>query len=109
VYVDEAGGIKRLMNNTKLYIKLLTKFRNENNLDDLNNCLAANDLEKARAAAHAIKGVAANLSLEALYHQSLELETQIKNNAVEEETLDSLNGIFALTLAEIDKVVARYV
>jgi HPt (histidine-containing phosphotransfer) domain-containing protein len=109
VYVDEAGGIKRLMNNTELYAKLLAKFKNENNLDDLNNCLAAGDLEKARVAAHTIKGTTGNLSLTALYQQSLELETQIKNKSVNQEAADSFNRIFALTMAEIDKVLAKYV
>jgi HPt (histidine-containing phosphotransfer) domain-containing protein len=108
VYVDEADGIKRVMNNTKLYVKLLTKFRNENNLADLNGFLGANDLEKAQAAAHTIKGLAANLSFTALFLQSLEVETQIKNNAVDQGAVDTLNAIFTETLAEIDKVLAKY-
>ncbi|MDR2786385.1 MAG: Hpt domain-containing protein [Treponema sp.] len=108
VYVDEADGIKRVMNNTKLYVRLLTKFKNENNLNDLNSFLGAGDLEKAQAAAHTIKGIAANLSLTALFQQSLEIETQIKNKAVDQGTVDSLNGIFAETLAEVDKVLAKY-
>jgi HPt (histidine-containing phosphotransfer) domain-containing protein len=63
VYVDEADGVKRVMNNLKLYMKLLAKFRNENNLDELNTLLKAGDLEKAQGAAHTIKGLAGNLSL----------------------------------------------
>jgi HPt (histidine-containing phosphotransfer) domain-containing protein len=108
VYVDEADGIKRVMNNAKLYVKLLTKFKNENNLDDLNSFLGAGDLEKAQAAAHTIKGIAANLSFTALFQQSLEVETQIKNKAVDQGAVDSLNAIFAETLAEVGKVLAKY-
>jgi HPt (histidine-containing phosphotransfer) domain-containing protein len=108
VYVDEADGIKRVMNNAKLYVKLLTKFRNENNLDDLNGSLGASDLEKAQAAAHTIKGIAANLSLTALFQQALEVETQIKNKAVDQAAVDSLNAIFADTLTEVDKVLVKY-
>ncbi|MDR0451983.1 MAG: Hpt domain-containing protein [Treponema sp.] len=108
IYVDVADGIKRVMNNTKLYVKLLTKFRNENNLADLNSFLGANDLEKAQAAAHTIKGLAANLSLTALFQQALEIETQIKNKAVDQGAADTLNAIFAETLVEIDKVLAEY-
>ncbi|MDR2052072.1 MAG: Hpt domain-containing protein [Treponema sp.] len=108
VYVNEAEGIKRVMNNAKLYVKLLTKFRNENNLDDLNSCLGAGDLEKAQAAAHTIKGIAANLSLTALFQQLQEVETRIKNKAVDQEALDSLNATFAETLTEVDKVLAKY-
>jgi HPt (histidine-containing phosphotransfer) domain-containing protein len=108
VYVDEANGIKRVMNNAKLYVKLLTKFRNENNLDDLNGSLGSGDLEKAQVAAHTIKGIAANLSFTALFQQALEVETQIKNKAVDQAAVDSFNAIFADTLTEIDKVLAKY-
>ena len=108
VYVNEVDGIKRVMNNVKLYVKLLTKFRNENNLNDLNSFLGAGDLEKAQAAAHTIKGIAGNLSLTALFQQTLEVETQIKNKAVDQGALDSLNAIFDETLAEVDKVLAKH-
>jgi HPt (histidine-containing phosphotransfer) domain-containing protein len=108
VYVDEADGIKRVMNNAKLYVKLLTKFRNENNLDELNSFLESGDLEKAQASAHTIKGIAANLSLAALFQQTLEVETHIKNKVVDRGVVDSLNTIFAETLLEIDKVLAKY-
>jgi HPt (histidine-containing phosphotransfer) domain-containing protein len=109
VYVDEADGIKRVMNNVKLYVKLLTKFRNENNLNDLNSSLDSGDLEKAQAAVHTIKGIAANLSFTALFQQALEVETRIKDKAVDQRAVDSLNAIFAETLTEIDKVLAKYV
>jgi HPt (histidine-containing phosphotransfer) domain-containing protein len=108
VYVAEADGIKRVMNNAKLYVKLLTKFKNENNLNDLNSFLDAGDLEKAQNAAHTIKGIAANLSLMALFQQTLEVETQIKNKAVDQGAVDSLNAIFTETLTEVDKVLAKY-
>jgi HPt (histidine-containing phosphotransfer) domain-containing protein len=108
VYVDEAGGIKRVMNNAKLYVKLLTKFKKENNLDELNSSLGSGNLEKAQAAAHTIKGIAANLSLTALFQQALEVETRIKNKAVDQGAVDSLNAVFAETLAEIDRVSAKY-
>jgi HPt (histidine-containing phosphotransfer) domain-containing protein len=108
VYVDEADGIKRVMNNAKLYTKLLTKFRNENNLNELNASLGSGDLEKAQGAAHTIKGIAANLSLSALFKQTLEVETQIKNKAVDQGAVDSLNAIFTETLTEVDKVLAKY-
>jgi HPt (histidine-containing phosphotransfer) domain-containing protein len=108
VYVDEADGIKRVMNNAKLYVRLLTKFKNENNLNELNTQLGAGDLEKAQTAAHTIKGIAANLSLTALFQQCLEVETQIKNKAVDQGTVDTLNTVFTETLTEVDKVLAKY-
>jgi len=107
VYIDFADGVKRVMNNTKLYVKFLTKFKNDTKLDDLEKAFAAGDMEKARNAAHTIKGLAANLSLMELYKQSLALETQIKGGAAEPAQLDTVKTAFAKTLQEIDKVISE--
>jgi HPt (histidine-containing phosphotransfer) domain-containing protein len=107
VYIDFTDGIKRVMNNSKLYVKLLTKFKNDTRLDDLEAAIAAGELEKARNAIHTIKGVAANLSLTELYKQSLTLENQIKAGAAEPAQLDTVKTVFAETLQEIDKVITE--
>ncbi|MDR2575563.1 MAG: Hpt domain-containing protein [Treponema sp.] len=107
VYVDFADGLKRVVNNKKLYVKLLTKFRNENKLDDLEAAIAAKDMEKARNAAHTLKGVAANLSLAELHKQSLALETQIKGGSADPAQLNTVKTAFANTLKEIDKVISE--
>jgi len=107
VYIDFADGLKRVVNNTKLYVKLLAKFRNENKLDGLEAAIKAGDMEKARNAAHTLKGVAANLSLTELYKQSLALETQIKGGAADPAQLNTVKTVFTRTLQEIDKVIAE--
>jgi HPt (histidine-containing phosphotransfer) domain-containing protein len=106
VYVDFAEGVKRVMNNAKLYVKLLTKFKTDTKLDDLEAALAAGEMEKAQAAAHTVKGVAANLSLTALFTQVLELETQIKAKSPKPEQVKTVKTVFAATLQEVDKVIA---
>jgi HPt (histidine-containing phosphotransfer) domain-containing protein len=107
VYVDFADGVKRVMNNSKLYIKLLTKFKNDTRLDDLESAIVSGDMEKARNAAHTIKGLAANLSLAELYKQSLALETQIKGGTADPAQLDTVKTAFAKTLHEVDKVITE--
>jgi HPt (histidine-containing phosphotransfer) domain-containing protein len=107
VYVDFADGVKRVMNNTKLYIRLLTKFKNETRLDDLEAAVKAGDMEKAKNAAHTLKGLSANLSLSELNRQSLALETQIKAGAADLAQLDTVKTAFAKTLQEIDKVISE--
>jgi HPt (histidine-containing phosphotransfer) domain-containing protein len=107
IYVNMAEGVKRVMNNTKLYIKLLTKFKNDTKLDDLEAALGTGDMEKAQAAAHTIKGLAANLSLSELWKQSLELETQIKAKAVNPAQMEIVKNAFAQTLQEVDKVITQ--
>ena len=107
ILIDIEDGVKRVMNNKKLYTKLLSKFKDGTNLNDLDAALAANDLEKAQIAAHTIKGLAANLSLSELYKQSLELEAQIKAKAVVPGQMDILKNTFTETLQEVDKVIAE--
>ena len=107
VYLDFAEGIKRVMNNAKLYVKLLTKFRNDTNLGALEADIAAGDMEKAQNAAHTIKGVAANLSLTELFKQSLELETQIKAGAPSPAQMETVKTVLAATFVEIDRVIAE--
>jgi len=107
VYIDFADGVKRVVNNTKLYVKLLTKFRNENKLDDLEAAIASGNMENARNAAHTLKGVSANLSLTELYKQSLALETQIKGGTADPAQLNTVKAAFAKTLQEIDKVISE--
>jgi len=108
VYINVAEGIKRVMNNSKLYAKLLAKFKDDKNLSELNEAMAAGDLQKAQASTHTLKGLAANLSLSELYKQSLELETQIKAGSVNPDQVTVLKNVYAQTLMETDKVIAQY-
>jgi HPt (histidine-containing phosphotransfer) domain-containing protein len=107
IYVNIAEGVKRVMNNTKLYVKLLAKFKTDTKLDDLQAGLEAGDWEKAQTAAHTLKGLAANLSLTELFKQTLELETQIKAKAVAPNQFETVQNVFAQTLQEADKVIAQ--
>ena len=106
VYINFPDGVKRVMNNVKLYTKLLAKFKADTNLDDLEAAIAAGDMEKAKTAAHTIKGVAANLSLTELFNQSLELETQIKAGSPKPEQMETVKAVFDATMKKIEEVTA---
>jgi HPt (histidine-containing phosphotransfer) domain-containing protein len=107
VYINIEDGVKRVMNNTGLYVKLLAKFRDGTKLDNLEAALAEGDMEKAQSEAHTIKGVAANLSFMELFKHTLELETQIKANAVNPGQFETVKEVFSRTLTEVDKVIAQ--
>ena len=107
VYINEEEGKKRVMNNGKLYAKLLTKFKTDTNLDDLVAFAGAGEWEKAQGAAHTIKGIAANLSLTELFNQSLDVETQIKGKSLKPESLENLKTCFSETLVQIEKVIVQ--
>ncbi|MDR0511534.1 MAG: Hpt domain-containing protein [Treponema sp.] len=105
-YIDEEDGKKRLMNNSKLYAKILAKFKSDTNLDNLLSSIADQDWEQAQAAIHAIKGVAANLSLPELFRQSLDVETQLKSKALKNESLENFKLCFSQTLVQVEEVIA---
>ena len=108
VYINEEEGKKRVMNNGKLYAKLLTKFKSDTNLEELAASAEAEDWDKARVAAHTLKGIAANLSLTELFNQSLDVETQVKSKSLKTESIEKLKACFAETLVQVEKVIAQY-
>ncbi|GHV92694.1 hypothetical protein AGMMS50268_31970 [Spirochaetia bacterium] len=108
VYINFDEGVKRVMNNTKLYVKLLAKFKADTNLTDTGTHLAAGDYEKARVSAHTIKGIAANLSLTELFERIRDLESQIKEKAVQPGAVDAVKAVYDETLKKIDEVIAKY-
>jgi HPt (histidine-containing phosphotransfer) domain-containing protein len=108
VYVDAEDGKKRVMNNTKLYVRLLGKFKDETKLEPVFAAVAAGRYEEAQGLAHTLKGVTANLSLKELNLRVQELEAQIKTQAVSNETVEAVTSCFAETLDRIDKVMADY-
>jgi len=108
IYINEEEGRKRVMNNGKLYAKLLTKFKADTNIDDLAASAEAEDWEKAKVAAHTLKGIAANLSLTELFNQALDVETQIKGKSLKTESLEKLKTCFAETVVQVEKVINQY-
>jgi len=107
VLIDVQEGTKRVMNNIKLYVKLLGKFKEDKSLENIENALGSGDTAGAQSAAHTFKGLTANLSLTELYKQSMELESQIKSGSVKNEQLLLVKDIYSQTITEIDKVTAQ--
>jgi len=108
VYVDVEDGSKRVMNNTKLFVKLLGKFKDDKSLGEIEAALAAGDMAKAQIATHTIKGLTANLSLIELNKQCVEMEAQIKAGNIPTEQLATVKDIYAKTILEVDKVISQY-
>ena len=69
--VDE--GLKRCMNNEEFYLKLVTKAVEDASYDKLKDAVEAGDLDAAFEAAHALKGVSANLALTPIYEPVFEI------------------------------------
>ena len=69
--VDE--GLQRCMNNEAFYLRLVESVKNEANFGALQAAVDAGDLDAGFEAAHALKGVLANLSITPLYEPASEL------------------------------------
>ncbi|MDR2630733.1 MAG: Hpt domain-containing protein [Spirochaetaceae bacterium] len=108
VYIDLTEGLKRVMGNTKLYVKLLHKFKVEPSLEGLFAAVEAEDYQKAQVLAHTVKGIAANLSLTELYEQSVKFEAQIKSRDIEPGAPESFKTCLEETIKNIDKVIEQY-
>ena len=59
--VEEA--LERCLNNEAFYLRLVDKALQDSNFDRLKDAVGSGDLDKAFEAAHALKGVLANLAL----------------------------------------------
>jgi HPt (histidine-containing phosphotransfer) domain-containing protein len=108
VYIDVEDGSKRVMNNIKLFVKLLTKFKEDQNIINIESALAAGDLQNAQIAAHTLKGLSANLSLVELNKQVKEIEAQIKAASVNPDQIELVKTVYSQTMVEVDKVIAQY-
>ena len=75
--VDE--GLQRCMGNEDFYIKMVNMMLADNSIDKLKEAIAENNLDTAFEAAHALKGVAANLSLTPISDPAVEITELLRN------------------------------
>ena len=107
VYINFEDGLKRVMNNKGLFVKLLRKFIDDNSMTELDAALAEKDLEKAKTVIHTLKGVAGNLSFTELAAKSLELEMQLKAGEASPELVELVKKVYSVTKDEAEKVIAQ--
>lgn len=84
--LDDAGAetaeaLERFMNNESLYVKFLTELPTEKTMPELVAAMDAKDYEKAKIAAHTLKGIAANLGLVNLMDCAMDVLTDLRENA----------------------------
>ena len=68
--IDYDGALDRFGGNAALYLKLAAKYLDDAHFTALEAALAADDAATAESEAHALKGVAGNLSFTTLYDQA---------------------------------------
>ena len=105
--LDYAGAMERFMNNDGLLERFLKKFPSDTNYSRLVEAMEQHDEESAFTAAHTLKGVCGNLSLQSLFGLVNVLVEELRvgnwDSAVEkmpalteeyEKTIQVLNHIF---------------
>ncbi|MDR1731951.1 MAG: Hpt domain-containing protein [Synergistaceae bacterium] len=104
-YIDKEKALGRIRNNTKLFKMLLTTFLGDTHFEQMKKEIAAADYEAAAKSAHAIKGVAGNLSLTAIFELSQALEACLKANSGVEESLATFSGAYEETVKAVNIVM----
>jgi CheY-like chemotaxis protein len=87
-HIDTKTGLSRVAGNSKLYLKLLNKFKisQADAIQRIQTTFNKNDRETAKREAHTLKGVAGNIGADALQQAAETVENQIKQ-------ADSLDGL----------------
>lgn len=76
--VNTVAGLNRFAGNQKIYEKILFKFPQDESFTTLHSAIASEDFDTARKAAHTVKGIAANLSLDPFTETITQLEQALK-------------------------------
>ena len=76
---DTQSGLSRCLNKEELYLSLVKKLSESDEINKLEGAIAENNLEAAFNAAHTIKGVTANLSLNPIFKPAAEITEHLRN------------------------------
>ena len=105
--LDVADGLNRVMNNKKLYLRLLGSFAGQKFADEITAAIHNKDFEQTKHSAHSLKGVTANLGLTELQKIAAEIEVRAKNTITADDLLASLNKAVADAALAIERLLAE--
>lgn len=96
----------RFMQNEDLYFRCLGKFQNDKNFDNMILAIDNKNANDAFEAAHALKGVAANLGLDKLYSQTATIVEVFRAGSLDydEDNLNVLKSCYNEVLDTIAKM-----
>jgi HPt (histidine-containing phosphotransfer) domain-containing protein len=102
-YVDTEKALERIRGNSKLFKTLLTHFlATRSQFEQLGQEIGANDREAAAKSVHAIKGVAANLSMTALYELCPPFEALLKTGDDTAEIFKAFESAYEKTIESVN-------
>ena len=105
-YVDTKKALERLRGNATLFKMVLTTFLDTRiQFLQLQKEIEANDREAASKSVHALKGVAANLSMTTLYDLCPPFEALLKTDADVSESIASFNAAYEKTVECVNAIL----
>ena len=105
-HINVNDGKNRVMNNLKLYMTLLGKFKGRQMADDLLGAIKDNDSGKIVQYAHALRGTAGNLGFPTLLGVTEEIESLCKVNKDCAHLCDALNDAVVSLEENINKLIS---
>ena len=109
--LDTEDGLRRINNNTVLYLKLLGKFsKNYSNfISELNRSLKEGRIEESERMVHTLKGVSGNIGATSLHSFTVTLDDKLKKQEkidIKSEMSD-LGNLLTPILNSIDQVLSK--
>lgn len=105
--VNVTGGLARFAGNRKAYEKILLKYPDDKNFGALSRAILSEDFNAALKAAHTLKGIALNLSMDTFAETLFQLENSLKK-ANNSQCLDLYQQARELNEA-LTEVIRRFV
>ncbi|MDR0434037.1 MAG: Hpt domain-containing protein [Gracilibacteraceae bacterium] len=106
--INTDAGLRRLRGNKKLYCRMLRMFLAGGECDQLDAALQAADAAAAAEAAHTVKGVAGNLSLDALFETSTALMNELRAGAAAPSSAPAYRAALDSTKNAVRELVAQW-
>ena len=105
-YINTEKALERIRGNVKLFKSLLTRFlATREQFEQLQKEIAANDREAASKSVHAIKGVAANLSMTELYDLCPPFEALLKTDGDTSESITAFGAVYEKTVESVNALL----
>ncbi len=105
-FIDVEEGVKRLMNDMRIYTMVLKKFNGEALFNDIKTAADSNDYPNLQLHAHTMKGTAGNLSLKRLQELALTIETCAKEKKEPGDLINELQEAVTATAAAVAELLA---
>ena len=105
-HIDVTDGVTRVVNNKKLYLSLLGRFKGREMADVLLDAIKEGDHSKISDKAHALRGAAGNLGFPALRDLTSEIETLAKKGEDSGHLYKPLDDLINTLESTIKEVIA---